>query len=84
MSLKKLKLKSKVAFFAQRTELLFHELYKFNSQIQFKYTSRLLEIAVDVDKMFDMLRDMKEMLDRSYEFASKAPKMAHKKDGNVV
>ena len=49
-----------------------------------KNDNRLLEIAVDVDKMVDMLRDMKAMLDRSYEFASKAPKTAHKKDGNVV
>ena len=49
-----------------------------------KNDNRLLEIAVDVDKMVDMLTDMKAMLDRSYEFASKAPKTAHKKDGNVV
>ena len=31
-----------------------------------KNDNRLLEIAVDVDKMVDMLRDMKAMLDRSY------------------
>ena len=49
-----------------------------------KNDNRLLEIAFDVDRMVDMLRDMKAMLDRSYEFASKAPKTAHKKDGNVV
>ena len=49
-----------------------------------KNDNRLLEIAFDVDRMVDMLRDMKAMLDRSYEFASKAPKTAHKKDGIVV
>jgi hypothetical protein len=49
-----------------------------------KNDDRLLEIAVDVDKMVDMLRDMKALLDRSYEFASKAPRTAHKKDDNVV
>ena len=49
-----------------------------------KNDNRLLEIVFDVDRMVDMLRDMKAMLDRSYEFASKAPKTAHKKDGNVV
>ena len=49
-----------------------------------KNDNRLLEIAVDVDKMVDMLRSMKAMLGQSYEFASKAPKTAHKKDGNVV
>ena len=49
-----------------------------------KNDNKLLEIAVDVDKMVEMLRDIKAMLDRSYEFASKAPKTAHKKDGNVV
>ena len=35
-----------------------------------KNDNRLLDIAVDVDKMVDMLRAMKAMLDRSYEFAS--------------
>ena len=59
------------------------EVYTVNKRLM-KNDNRLLEIAVDVDKMVDMLRAMKAMLDRSYEFASKAPKTAHKKDGNVV
>ena len=49
-----------------------------------KNDDRLLEIANDVDKMVDMLRDMKVWLDRSYDLASKASKKAHQQDGNVV
>ncbi len=45
---------------------------------------RLLEIAVDVDKMVAMLRDVKVWLDRSYDLANKASKKAHQQDGNVV
>ena len=49
-----------------------------------KNDDRLLEIANDVDKMVDMLRDMKVWLDRSYDLASKASKKAHQQDGNVL
>jgi hypothetical protein len=49
-----------------------------------KNDDRLLEIAVDVDKMVDMLRDMKVWLDSSYDLASKVSKKAHQQDGNVV
>jgi len=49
-----------------------------------KNDDRLLEIAFDVEKMVDMLRDMKVWLDRSYDLASKASKKAHQQDGNVV
>ncbi len=42
-----------------------------------KNDDRLLEIAIDVDKMVDMLRDMKVWLGRSYDLASKAFKKAH-------
>ena len=49
-----------------------------------KNDDRLLEIANDVDKMVDMLREMKVWLDRSYDLASKASKKAHQQDGNVV
>ena len=49
-----------------------------------KNDDRLLEIANDVGKMVEMLRDMKVWLDRSYDLASKASKKAHQQDGNVV
>ena len=49
-----------------------------------KNDDRLLEIANDVDKMVDMLRDMKVWLDKSYDLAIKASKKAHQQDGNVV
>ncbi len=49
-----------------------------------RHDDRLLEIAVDFDKMVDMLRDMKVWLDRSYDLARKASKKANQQDGNVV
>ncbi len=49
-----------------------------------KNDDRLLEMANDVDKMVEMLRDMKVWLNRSFDLASKVLKKAHQQDGNVI
>ncbi len=49
-----------------------------------KNDDQLPEIAVDVDKMVEMLRDMKVWLDRSYDLARKSSNKNHELDGNFV